>query len=149
MKLPEDAVNEGMLRPISRLLALLFVTWLVGGFYPIPEKLCGLLFDPNSRGIWGLFDVVGWFDWRFIPTVANFSGMTVVVSGPVAVFCVVCSAMDRGNWIKVTALLALSTFTMLAVEEWDDGETNWLTASVCQGLFVFILFAVLRPLRAD
>jgi hypothetical protein len=149
MKLPENAVNEGLLRPVSRLMALLFVTWLVGGFYPVPEMLCGLLFDPNSRGIWGVLDVVGWFDGRFIPAVAGFSGKTVVVSGPVAVFCLVCSAMDRGNWIKVTALLALSTFTMLAMEEWDDGETNWLTASVCQGLFVFILFAILHPLRSD
>lgn len=148
MKLPEDAVNEGLSRPISRLMALLFVTWLVGGFYPIPDKLCGLLFGPTSPGIWSLFDVYGWFDGRFIPVVVNFSGTTVVVSGPLAVFCVVCSAMDRGNWIKITALLALSTFTMLAVEEWDDGEASWLAASVCQGFFVFILFVTLRPLRS-
>jgi len=45
--------------------------------------------------------------------------------------------------------LALSTFTMLAVEEWDDGDTKWLAANASQGLFVFILFGILRPLRSD
>lgn len=37
MKTSEDAVNDAVVNPASRLMILLFGTWLVGALYPIPE----------------------------------------------------------------------------------------------------------------
>src|SRR5689334_7062897 len=118
MKNPEDAVNDAVVNPASRLMILLFGTWLVGALYPIPETIYYLIRGPVTDGNWGWTHTPQWFDFRFVPLLGSFVSKTVLVSGPMALFCVVCSALDRWSWRKITSLSALCTLSMNALEDW-------------------------------
>jgi len=75
-----------------------------------------------------------WFDFQFLPVLRSIFSKTVLVSGPVALFCVVCSALDRWSWRKVTTLSSLSTLSMNTLEDWAD-DSSWMTLTIYQGRF--------------
>lgn len=146
MKTSEDAVNDAVINPASRLMILLFGTWLVGALYPIPETIFHLIRGPEIGENWSRTHTPQWFDFRFVPLLGSFVSQTVLVSGPIALFCVVCSALDRWDWRKVTVLSALSTLSMNALEDWAD-DAGWITLTLYQALIVTLLFVIVRPLR--
>ena len=146
MKTSEDAVNDAVVNPASRLMILLFGTWFVGALYPIPETIFHLIRGPEIGENWSRTHTPQWFDFRFVPVLGSFVSQTVLVSGPVALFCVVCSALDRWSWRKVTALSCLSTLSMNVLEDWPDGA-NWMTLTLFQALILALLFVTIRPLR--
>ncbi len=146
MKTPEDAVNDAVVNPASRLMILLFGTWLVGALSPIPETIFYLIRGPETHCNWSWTHTPQWFDFRFVPVLGGFVSETVLVSGPIALFCIVCSALDRWSWRKVTALSALSTLSMNALVDWAD-DAGWMTLTLYQALIVTLLFVIIRPLR--
>ena len=146
MKTPENAVNDAVVNPASRLMILLFGTWLVGALYPIPKTIFYLIRGPETHGNRSWTYTPQWFDFRFVPVLGSFVSETVLVSGPIALFCVVCSALDRWSWRKVTALSALTTLSMNALEDWAD-DTGWMTLTLYQALIVTLLLVTIRPLR--
>jgi hypothetical protein len=146
MKTSEDAVNDAVVNPASRLMILLFGTWLVGALYPIPETIYYLIRGPETHGNWSWTHTPQWFDFQFVPLLGSFASKTVLVSGPIALFCVVCSALDRWSWRKVTTLSALSTLSMNALEDWAR-DAGWLPLTLYQALIVTLLLVTIRPLR--
>lgn len=111
MKVPEDGVNDALVHPFARMTILFLVTWLVGSIYQAPGTLFDLVTGREhgySNWIWA----PGWFNFGFFPVIGCLFSKTVLVSGPLAAFCVTCSALDRLSWVRVTALLSLSTFSM-------------------------------------
>ena len=146
MKTPEEAVNDAVVNPASRLMILLFGTWLVGSLYPMPETIICLIRGPEIHGDWSVTHTPRWFDFRFVPVLGSLVSKTVLVSGPIAIFCVVCSALDRWSWRKVTALSSLSTLSMNVLEDWAD-DTGWLALTLYQALLVALFLVTIRPLR--
>jgi hypothetical protein len=134
MKTQEEAVNDAVVNPASRLLILLFGTWLIGCLYPIPETVFCLIRGPEIHGDWTVIHTPQWFDFQFLPVLRSIFSKTVLVSGPVALFCVVCSALDRWSWRKVTTLSSLSTLSMNTLEDWAD-DSSWMTLTIYQGRF--------------
>lgn len=146
MKTSEDAVNDAVVNPASRLMILLFATWLVGAFYPTPETIFHLIRGPEIGENWSRTHTPRWLDFRFVPLLGSFVSQTVLVSGPIALFCVVCSALDRWSWRKVTALSCLSTLSMNILEDWPD-EASWVSLTIYQALILALLLAIIPPLR--
>ena len=146
MKTPEEAVNDAVVNPVSRLMILLFGTWLVGSLYPIPETIFCLIRGPEIHGNWSWTHTPRWIDFLFVPVLGSLVSKTVLVSGPIALFCVVCSALDRWSWRKVTALSSLSTLSMNVLEDWAD-DTGWLALTLYQALLVGLFLVTIRPLR--
>ena len=128
-------------------MVLLFGTWLIGGLHPIPETIYYWFRGPVETGSdsWWLH-TPQWFEFEFLP-VMGAMGKTALVSGPISVFCVVCSALDRWNWVKVTALSGISTFAMLMVHEWSPYDTSWVTLTLAHFGIMAIVVTVVRPLR--
>jgi hypothetical protein len=149
MKTVEDAVNDAVINPLSRLIILLFGTWLIGSLYPIPEAIFNLIRGIYKDGDFTVIDEVRWFDFDFepIPVLGALFSETALVSGPIAVFCVVCSALDRWTWWKVTLLSGLSTFSMRILQTWPDYGVGWLSLTLAQLLIVGLILLVFRPLR--
>lgn len=146
MKTAEEAVKDAVVNPPSRLMILLFGTWLIGSLYPIPETIFHLIRGPESDGNSGWTDISQWFDFQFVPVLGSLFGKTALVSGPIAVFCVVCSAMDWWDWRKVTLLSSISTLSMNVLEDWADDAT-WMTLASYQMLIVTLLLLAVPPLR--
>jgi hypothetical protein len=146
MKTPEAAVNDAVVNPASRLMILLFGTWLIGSLYPIPETVFCLIRGPVVHGYWTVTHTPRWLDFRFVPVIGTLFSKTFLVSGPIALFCVVCSALDRWDWRKVTGLSALSTLSMNVLEDWADDE-GWITLTLYQALIVTLLLVIVRALR--
>jgi hypothetical protein len=146
MRTPENAVNDAVVHPPTRLLILLFGTWLVGALYPIPAIIIHLISGPEvgESLIWT--PTPQWFDFRFVPLLGSILSPTVLVSAPLAIFCVVCSALDRWSWRKVTVLSALSTFSMNALEHWA-ADSGWIMLTLCQALIVALLLVTIRPFQ--
>lgn len=138
MQTPEAAVNDAVVNPLSRLMILLFGTWLIGSLHPIPETI----FYLDSFGS----HTPKWFEFQFLPIFGAFAGNTVLVSGPIAIFCIVCSAFDRWSWKKTTTLSGISTFSMLMLEDWDFGA-HWTVLTLMQLLIVGGVVLICRPLR--
>ena len=146
MKTLEDAVNDAVVNPPSRLMILLFGTWLVGALYPIPETIFHLIRGPEIGEGWSRTHIPQWIDFRFVPLLGSFVSQTVLVSGPISLFCIVCSGLDRWEWRKVTALSAVATLSMNVLEDWPD-DSGWIILTLFQALIVTLLFVTIRPLR--
>ncbi len=148
MKNPEDAVNEAMIHPISRVLVLLSGTWMIGSLHPIPETVYYLVrgsVELGTNSWW--HHQAEWFDFRFIPVLGDMGGKTALVSGPISVFCFVCSALDRWHWAKATALSGISTFFMLTVDDWAPYGTGWIRLTLVHFAIMVLVITVIRPLR--
>lgn len=146
MKTAEEAVNDAVVNPASRLMILLFGTWLVGSLYPTPETIFCLIRGPEIHENWSMTHIPRWFDFRFVPVVGSIFSKTVIVSGPIAIFCVICSALDRWSWRKVTALSSLSTLSMNVLEDWAD-DASWMMLTLYQALIVGLVLVIIRPLK--
>lgn len=66
MKTPEDAVNDAVTHPISRLMIL-----LIGSLQPIPETIYGLIVRPEEFHEHWWEGVTRWFDFEFIPVLGG------------------------------------------------------------------------------
>ena len=147
MKAPEDAVNDAVIHPLSRLMILLFGTWLIGSLHRIPETVYSLIVGTWRQAHDHWWDGVGeWLNFEFLPVLGAMASKTALVSGPISVFCIVCSALDRWSWKKVTALSGISTFAMLMVDHWSY-DTDWLTRTLFHLAIMTLVVTVVRPLR--
>jgi hypothetical protein len=146
MKTPEEAVNEAVINPASRLMILLFGTWLVGSLYPIPETVFWLIRGPQVYGNLTVYHNLDWCEFDFIPIIGSIFSKTFLVSGPIALFCVLCSALDRWSWRKVTALSSLSTLSMNALDDWSR-DADWMTLTLYQALIMLLVLVLVPPLR--
>ncbi|RYD24444.1 MAG: hypothetical protein EOP88_00110 [Verrucomicrobiaceae bacterium] len=145
MKVLEDAVNDALVRPLARMAILFICTWLAGSLYRAPETFLNLVTGREhgySNWIW----VPGWFNFRFFPVIGAVFSKSVLVSGPLAAFCVTCSALDRLSWVKLTVLLSLATFSMNFFDSRQSG-TSWVILTLVQAAVVAMLFVIIRPLR--
>ncbi len=104
------------------------------------------VWETSVHGDWSITHTPRWFDFRFVPVLGSFVSETAIVTGPIALFCVVCSALDRWSWRKVMALSALSTLSMNVLEDWPD-DVGWITLTLYQALIVTLLLVTIRPLR--
>jgi hypothetical protein len=149
MKTSEETIGDGVINPFSRLLILLFGSWMMGSLYPIPETVYYLIVGPQPHGAGMVIHTPRWLDFQFLPVLGSLFSDTVLVSGPVAVFCVVCSALDRWDWKKVTLLSGLSTTSMNILESWPAPSTSWITLTLAQLLLVGIFLLMLRLKRDE
>lgn len=148
MKTPEDGVNDAVMNPPARLMILLFGTWLIGSMHPIPVTVYYLIHGPVRTGANSSWEnVPQWFDFQFLPVLGAMASKTVLVSGPISVFCIVCSALDRWNWKKVTALSGISTFAMLMLDEWTHYDESWITLTLMHFAIMIGMVTIIRPLR--
>jgi hypothetical protein len=147
MKTSEETISDGIINPLSRLMILLFGSWLIGSLYPVPETVYNLIVGPLQHDDWTATQNPRFFDFQFLPVLGSLASKTVLVSGPVAVFCVVCSALDRWDWKKVTLLSGLSTLSMCMLESWPDRTTSWVILTLAQLLILSLFFVIIRPLK--
>lgn len=146
MKASENAIQDGIVNPLGRLAILFFGTWLIGAVYPVPETIYHLVIGPQSFGNVTITHGLRWFDFRFIPILSAFISETFLVSGPTGLFCIVCSAMDRWDWRKVTALSGFSTFSMLILET-TVRDSSWMIMTGYQALATVLILILLRQFR--
>jgi hypothetical protein len=148
MKTPEDAVSDAVVHPLSRLMILLFGTWLIGSLHPIPETVYYLIRGPVQTGPNSYSGhTPEWFEFYFLPVLGGMVSKTALVSGPISVFCIVCSALDRWNWLKVTMLSGISTFAMLMVVSWAPYNASWIPLTLAHLAIMALVIIVIRPLR--
>ena len=146
MKYSEEAINDGVFNPVIRLLILLFGTWLIGSLYPIPETIYHLIRGPEKTWYGSVVHTPQWFDFQFLPVLGAFNSKTALVSAPIAFFCIVCSALDRWSWQKVTALSCLSTFSMNILDDLAS-QSDWMLLTLFQALIVTLLVMAIRTFR--
>lgn len=105
-----------------------------------------LIKGPEVEGNYSWTHTPEWFDFEFLPVLGSLFSQTILVSGPIAAFCIICSALDRWNWIKVTALSSLSTLSMNVLDDFSD-DAGWIALTLSQAAAVALLFVLIRPLR--
>lgn len=148
MKTSEDAVNEALIHPVARVLILLAGTWLIGALHPIPETIYGLIMRRAEYGHEHWWEgALDWLDFEFVPVGSSMAGKTALISGPIAVFCFVCSALDRWDWKKTTALSGISTFFMLMLENWVPYDTGWIPQTSAFLAMMALTVMFFRPFR--
>jgi hypothetical protein len=146
MKYAEDAVSEGVVNPLSRLIVLFFGTWLIASLHPIPETTFKIITRIYKNGDWSVILRREWFDFGFFPILGCLFSKTFLVSGPIALFCVFCSAMDRWEWRKVTLLSGLSNLTMCVLDTWPPRSTNLMILVIGQLVILSLFYLVIHLL---
>jgi hypothetical protein len=148
MKLPEEAVREGVVNPPTRLFILLIGTWIIGSLHPLPETLYNLAAGPQTNGDWTWVHNPRYVDFNLLPILGTFDSLSLLVSAPISIWCVVMSVYDHHSWKKVTLLSGLTTLSMLSIDE-RVGASDIFGASALQLIFVGIFVYLIKPLRKD
>lgn len=129
------------MNPISRLIRLVFVSYFIGIFYPLPKTLFHLVKGPSVSGSVTSIHTPDFVDFSVFPFISAPFGSSVVLAFPVAVFCIVWSAYDRWSAAHVTALGAASTFSMFFADD-VAGDLGWLGETVIFAFSTVVLFGV-------
>jgi len=119
MEAEEDAIESGVVRPAKRLLVLMVVTYFAAVFYPLAETAVDLLSGWDGRR-----SSVRLVDWGVFPAFQFFVMDVVAVYGPVTIFCIVASAMDRCEAWRVNVFAAAVTFSAYVIEDQSGSSTS-------------------------
>lgn len=147
MNTPEQAIREGVLNPISRVFLLLAVSYIIGIFHPLPEDIFYWITGPRVYENMTWEHVPKFVDPKILPVICAFFSDTVWASGPISIFCILCSSFDRWSWLKTTILGGYSTFLIYLLESWEP-KINWLSQTGIYSLLILLLFAIVRPMRS-
>ena len=138
MKTPEQAITEGFVRPISRLILLFVVSYFAGIFYPLPETVYHLVVGPRVIGQVTITHSPHWVDLLILPLISAPFGKSAILAAPISVICVVLSALDRWSVAHTTALGAISTFSMFFAESVAH-DLEWVGVTATFSLSTLVL----------
>lgn len=148
METPEQAVIEGTVNPFTRLFYLFGGSYLIAIFHPLPEAVFDfsvrLAKELNGEEVRFHNDVFVKFE--VIPMISAFFSDTILASGLVSIFCIVCSALDRWNVWKTTILGGWSTFLVYALPGWGFSSAP-LTDTGVYLLLMALLFTIAPAMR--
>ena len=139
MELLETAVSRGLTGPLQRLAGLGVACYVAAAAHPLPDSIAWLITGPRhpAPGVTVSHDFEV-FHWSVFPLFDGAQSDASPIYLPVMGFCVVCSAMDRGDWKFVTLFGAVSTFALYVIEDlagdWDGVMKNLVllvAASIC------------------
>ncbi|MEM9478789.1 MAG: hypothetical protein AAGA58_03910 [Verrucomicrobiota bacterium] len=137
MKLPEQGITEGFVNPWTRVFLLFVVSYFVGIFYPLPEKVFFFIKDWPLGSSFYPSDCV---DFHVLPFLEAPFSVAWFIASPISFACIVCSAMDRWTVIHTTSLGAASTFSLHFAHDLADLYDSALAEVIIYAIAVLVLF---------
>lgn len=143
MQLQEQAIERGLIGPTKRLMWLAVVIYLSACFTPTVGTVLELTMGPKDLGGGAtLSRSIDFVEWYVLPPLQALDSRSGIGYLLMLIPCVVWTALDRGDSMRIGTVAGIGTFSFYLIEEfcsdWNPVLQNLLLLSIESAVVLFL-----------